>query len=182
MNKLFILLLLAATFMSCSEDPIPKPKGYLNLSYAATNYQKIMPVCGYSFEISEESKISYDKRCWAAIEYPNLKASVLLTYRPVTNNLKEMLLEAEKMTFEHTAMADAIHSVDYVDEERKVYATIYNVEGNAASNIQFKATDSNKHVLRGALYFNRKPNYDSIQPAVRYLEKDIIRLVETLEW
>jgi hypothetical protein len=39
-----------------------------------------------------------------------------------------------------------------------------------------------KNVLAGALYFYTKPNYDSILPAVKYIEKDIIHLVETIEW
>ena len=59
---------------------------------------------------------------------------------------------------------------------------MYIIEGNVATNIQFRATDSVKHVLSGALYFYAKPNYDSIVPAIKYIEKDIMHLVETLEW
>ena len=37
-----------------------------------------------------------------------------MTYRPVENNLKELLIEAEKLTFNHTIKADGISSAPYV--------------------------------------------------------------------
>ena len=42
-----------------------------------------------------------------------------MTYRPVENNLKELLLEAEKLTFNHTIKADGISSVPYANKEKK---------------------------------------------------------------
>jgi gliding motility-associated lipoprotein GldD len=43
----------------------------------------------------------------------------------------------------------------------------YQVDGNAATNSQFYATDSTKHFLT-AVYFYAKPNFDSIMPAASY--------------
>jgi hypothetical protein len=37
-------------------------------------------------------------------------------------------------------------------------------------------------VLYGSLYFNVKPNYDSILPSVMHIEKDIKNLMESVEW
>ena len=54
--------------------------------------------------------------------------------------------------------------------------------GNAASPIQFYVTDSTRHFINGSVYFNVKPNYDSILPAVNYLEKDIKTFIGTLKW
>ena len=59
---------------------------------------------------------------------------------------------------------------------------VYDIEGNAASSIQFFLTDSTKHFIRGALYFNAVPNTDSISPVVDYIRKDIYRMIETFEW
>ena len=56
------------------------------------------------------------------------------------------------------------------------------VTGNAASPLQFYLTDSIHHFVNGALYFEVQPNYDSILPAVKFIEKDIKHLMETLEW
>ena len=54
--------------------------------------------------------------------------------------------------------------------------------GNAASQVQFVITDSVRHCLRGALYFNERPNKDSIAPVADYIREDIIRLMETARW
>ena len=89
----------------------------------------------------------------------------------------------EKLTFEHTIKADAIpDAIYYENYEKKVFGKVYRIEGNVASNVQFSLTDSTNHMISAALYFYVKPNYDSILPAIRYLEKDIDHLIESLEW
>ena len=105
-----------------------------------------------------------------------------MTYRPVEDNLKELFLEAEKLTFNHTIKADGISSAPYANKERKVYGSIFEVTGNAASPIQFHVTDSTHHFITGAVYFDVQPNYDSIRPAINYLQNDIIRMIESMEW
>jgi len=98
-------------------------------------------------------------------------------------NSEPYLKEVEKLTYEHTVKADAIPSaLPYENLEKKVFAKLYNIEGNVASNIQFVVTDSAKHVLAGSLYFYVKPNYDSILPAAHYLQKDIQHIMETVKW
>jgi len=65
---------------------------------------------------------------------------------------------------------------------RNVYGVLYDIKGDAASNIQFIATDSTNHYLRGALYFRAAPNEDSLAPLVKFARKDIEHLIETLRW
>jgi hypothetical protein len=48
--------------------------------------------------------------------------------------------------------------------------------------MQFYVTDSNKNFMRGALYFNSHTQWDSLQPVVKFLEKDTKKMLETLEW
>ena len=67
-----------------------------------------------------------------------------MTYRPVDNNLKELFLEAEKLTFNHAIKADGISSIPYANKDQKVYGSIFEVTGNAASPIQFHVTDSSQ--------------------------------------
>ncbi len=116
------------------------------------------------------------------IEYPNLNATINLTYRPIENNLNELFIESEKLTFNHAIKADGISSVPYDNAIKNVYGSIYEVTGNAASPIQFHVTDSTKNFITGAVYFNVQPNYDSILPAISYLQNDIKHLMETIEW
>jgi gliding motility-associated lipoprotein GldD len=180
-----LILILTIGFLgSCNNNTtLPKPKAYLNLQYPAVTYYKIKNNCPYEFEISNHVKLTEKDNCWATIQYPKLKATLYITYRKADNkNLNNILNEVVKFTFKHAKKADAINDVTYEDYHNKVFAKLYNIEGNVASNLQFSATDSIKNVLEGALYFYAKPNYDSILPAIKYIEKDVTHLIETLRW
>ncbi len=181
MKKIIVFLVLILIY-SCKNDTFPKPKSYLSLQYPKANYYRVSNDCPYTFDISKQATYRQHHNCWASIRYPKLKATLHITYRKVDNNLFDILKEVEKLTFKHTIKADAIHSKQFENQSKKVYGTLYKIEGNVATNLQFKATDSAKNVLAGALYFDVKPNYDSILPAVSYIEKDIMQLVESLRW
>lgn len=181
--RVFTILFVWLFVASCDDNVLPKPKAQLRLEYPENSYQKVMSDCPYYLEISQNSTIKFKNNCWAEIEYPALNASIHLTYREINNNLYEILREAEKLTYEHTIKADEIlPGQDFENEFKKVYGKIIQVEGNVASNIQFQVTDSVKNMLIGALYFNIKPNFDSILPALVYVEKDIRNLMESVEW
>ena len=105
-----------------------------------------------------------------------------MDYKPVNNNLDFLLSDAQKLTYNHTIKAEEIIEHPFVNPDKKVYGMFYNVTGDAATNIQFYATDSVKNFVVGTLYFYVKPNYDSIYPATKYVEKDMIRLMESIEW
>ena len=174
----FIILVLT----SCNSDFQPKPRGYLNLEYPKTTYKKLDIQRPYFFDVSKHAKTKNAPKQWLKVVYPNLKASIDITYRPVNNNLVELIQEAEKLVFKHTLKAEQIISKNFENPEKNVFGTLYDITGNAASQIQFHATDSLNHFLKGSLYFYTKPNYDSILPAVDYIKNDIIRIIESLEW
>ena len=67
------------------------------------------------------------------------------------DNLPELFSEAEQLTFKHVIKADDIQSVQYEDFHSKVFGKMYEVSGDAASQIQFHATDSVKHFIECAL-------------------------------
>ena len=177
-----LLLTILSIFVSCSEDVLPKPKAYLSLKYPKKSYKKLGLKRPYSFEYLNNTIVINDAKNWLKIKYPKLKASIDITYRPINNNLKELLTEAEKLVFKHTLKAEQIIPKDFVNPKKRVYGSLYEITGNAASQIQFHISDSTKNFLKGSLYFYAKPNYDSILPAVAYIKKDILHLVETLEW
>ena len=176
------LMGLAILLASCKEEPVPKPKAQLRLEYPKAEYVLTQSDCPYHFEKSEASVAEFNAKCWLNLEYPELKATVNMTYRPVEDNLGELFREAEKLTFNHTIKADGISSRPYANEKSRVYGSIFEVTGNAASPLQFHVTDSVNHFITGAVYFEVQPNYDSIRPAVRHIEKDVVRMIETLEW
>jgi len=181
-NLIFIILSLSILVTSCKEDVLPKPKAQLRLQYQNPNYILNDQNCPYQFEISALAEIKTNDKCWANINYPDLNASINITYRTIDHDLKELFIESEKLTFKHAIKADGISSIPYSNKVKNVYGAIYEVTGNAASPIQFHATDSVKNFITGAVYFNVQPNYDSIKPAINYLQKDIIHLMESIEW
>jgi len=167
---------------SCAEETLPKPKAFLRLTYNNAIYQKVTSDCPYEFEFSNKAIVKPNEKCWITISYPSLKASLNITYRPIENNLMELLRESEKLTYNHAIKADGISAKPYDNSIKKVYGSLSEVTGNAASPLQFHLTDSSNHFITGALYFKVQPNYDSILPTVKYVEKDIKHLMETLEW
>ena len=82
----------------------------------------------------------------------------------------------------HDKKADYIQDMYFDVPERNLYTALFNVAGDAASTYQFYATESNRHYIRGALYFEATPNADSLQPLNDFLKEDIVHMLETLEW
>ena len=182
MRNIFILII-SLIFLSCNEDVLPKPKAYLSLEYPKKKYKNLALLRPFTFDVLKYATVIDDKNNWLKITYPTLKASIDITYRPVNNNLKELLTEAEKLVFKHTVKAEQIIPLkDFVNPKKRVFGSLYEITGNAASQIQFHITDSTNNFIKGSLYFYVKPNYDSILPAVAYIKEDILHLIETLEW
>lgn len=170
---------------SCKNEVLPKPKAYLNLEFDNPSYKSFESNCGFTFQKNANSIVKCNlqaQECACSIYYPNNKATIYLTHRKVNNDLKKLLMDAQNLTQEHVVKADDILPQEYKNSENKVYGMVYKVIGNAASPAQFYATDSIHNFLLGSLYFQSKPNYDSILPAASYFRNDIKVILETLTW
>ncbi|MDR7208168.1 gliding motility lipoprotein GldD [Flavobacterium piscis] len=176
------LILLTFTFISCKDDILPKPAGFLRLDYPEATYLNFENNCPFSFQMNDAAVIKGEKECGFAITYPKMKATIYLTYKPVNNNIEKLLKDAQKLTYEHVIKADDILEQPYLNPQKKVYGMFYQVNGNAATNSQFYVTDSTRHFITGSVYFYAKPNFDSIMPAASYIKNDMQRLMETIKW
>lgn len=179
---LFSALSILALAISCKDDVLPKPESQLRLDYAIAKYASFSNHCPFEFEINEDAIIKEDKNCGFSIHYPKMKATIYLTYKTVENNINILLKDAQKLTYEHVIKADDILEQPYINPDKKVYGMFYRVNGNAATNAQFYATDSIKHFVTGSVYFYAKPKFDSIMPAADYVKNDMQRLLETIKW
>lgn len=184
MLKNSFYLLMALLLFSCGKDPLPKPSGELRLEYPKPAYQQWKSDCAYSFEFSKFAELSPagSKPCWSYISYPKMKAKVIMTYLPIENNFKDQVMEAEKMVYKHNIRASAIDAKFFEYPEKKVYGMFYELKGQTASNIQFFVTDSTRHFVTGNLNFNSRPKPDSLAPAIDYVKKDLMHLIDTFEW
>ncbi|AVM51352.1 gliding motility lipoprotein GldD [Capnocytophaga sp. oral taxon 878] len=181
----YIFFAIVGILTACSDETLPKPKGGLRLDYAPAEYEKITTEanCPFTFEVNKLSHLQQEpNKCDINIEYPAMRATIYLTYKKIDGNITKLLKDAQKFTYEHTIKADNIASTVFANDTTRVYGMFYQVYGDAASQSQFYVTDSVRHFVSGSVYFRAVPNYDSIQPASSYIEKDVQKLMESLRW
>ncbi|HEX2920319.1 MAG TPA: gliding motility lipoprotein GldD [Bacteroidales bacterium] len=183
--------LLVFVFSACHKTPVPKPRGYFRIDFPEKQYTTVredeirMPV---SFEYPVYGQIALEKpeeeeKGWFNISFPRFDANMYFTYRNINNDFSELMEQTYRLNIKnHIPKADAINEQPFIDERKKVYGTIYDLKGNTATALQFYATDSVNHYLRGSLYFDAEPDADSLAPVIEFFRKDIIHLIETLEW
>ena len=181
-NKCFLMALLGLAILSCGEDPLPKPRAMLRLEYPQRAYRLLDNPCPFQFEYNQLAKQEFKEGCNLVLDYPSMKGSIFITYKPVEGNLNELLSDAQQLSYEHVVKPDNILEQPFINPESRVYGMFYEVEGDAASQSQFYLTDSTRHFVTGSLYFYAKPNYHSILPAAVYLQNDIRRIMESLTW
>ena len=85
------------------------------------------------------------------------------------------------MVYEHSAIASAIDEQPLLSRGQEK-GMVFNLKGPVASPYQFFLTDTSDHFLRGALYFNSRPNPDSIAPVLEYIRTDIDTLISSFKW
>lgn len=176
---MFLVVLLA----SCQEEVSIKPAGKLRLDYPSQHYSLMKTDCPWSFEMNDIAELSVKENCDINVHYPQMKATLYMTYQKVKDdNLDALLRDAQKLAYDHTIKASSIPEQPFVNPDADVYGMFYMINGDAATQAGFYVTDSINHFLNGALYFEAKPNFDSIYPAVIYLREDIRRLIETITW
>lgn len=190
-TNIFVKIILISTvfgsLISCNENIIPKPYGYFRVDFPHHDYRKIDTLgLPYTFDLATDalilSRTTTSEKYWIDIYYPKLNASVYCSYKPIRNNLINLLEDTRKIVYKHTIKADGINEKSFEHRERNVFGILYDLKGNTASSLQFVLTDSTQHFFRGALYFNNVPNKDSIAPMAEFIRKDMIRLMESFEW
>lgn len=180
--SLISTILLVTLFASCKEETTPKPNAFLALEYPTQEYSVYRNANGYEFNQNKWSTIKEGRGSSLEIHYPQMKATIFINHKPVQGNLNLLLKDAQKLTYEHFVKADEIIEQPFVNPNDRVYGMFYNVQGNAATNAQFYATDSVNNFIVASLYFYAKPNFDSILPATEYVKKDMRTILETLKW
>jgi gliding motility-associated lipoprotein GldD len=183
-NKYLLSACAAALFLTtgCKDDVVPKPSAQLRLEYPEAAYVPFENRCPYTFALNEEAIIKEKGICNFTIDYPKMKATVYLTYKPVQADINALLRDAQKLTYEHVIKADDIIEQPFINPKDKVFGMFYQVQGNAATNAQFYVTDSIKHFITGSVYFYAKPNFDSVMPAANYIKDDMRMIMQTIKW
>ena len=168
--------------VACESVQQPKPRAQLRLQYPQPEYKQLPDTYPFNFEFNNLVRLKRIAKTAPDLYYPKMKATLYLSYKGVENNIDSLLNDAYQLPLKHMIKADEIPERVFMAPEKSVYGTLFTVVGNAASQLQFFLTDSTDHFLVGSLYFYSRPNYDSIMPAAKYVERDVMHLMETLRW
>jgi gliding motility-associated lipoprotein GldD len=195
---------------SCNRPYTPKPRGYFRIDFPERSYVEFNEQgFPYRFDYPAYGRIVRDSSLfdgaeknpfWINIDFPGFNGRIYLSYKAIggsssykvkrgekyidsvaMNTFDGLVDEAYRMTFKHTTKASGI-SDSLFRTANGVSGAYFRVEGNAATARQFYVTDSTRHFLRGALYFDSTPNEDSLSVVNAFLEADMRHLIETLRW
>ena len=197
--SLFLLIPCALCFVpcflcmiSCNSTYTPKPRGYFKIEFPSHQYQSFNePGFPYSFEYPVYAHIVRDTSFfevkpenpyWINIDFPQFNARIYMSYKEIgVNSFSKLKDDAYKMSYKHSYKATSIED-SIMKTPLGVSGIFFTVGGNAATAKQFFVSDSTKHFLRGALYFNSAPNEDSLGIVNQFLQEDMKHLVNTLQW
>ena len=178
------ILIIIILLSSCKERFSPKPKGYMRIDLESKIDSLFQPLnCPFEFTAPNYFSIEYKMQtCWIDLTYHKHRATIHLTYKPINNNLIQLIEDSRQIVYKHTVKADAIKEKLYNNSNHKTFGTLYDIHGQTASAVQFHITDSNRHFLRGSLYFHASPNQDSLSTISESIREDILKIIETLKW
>jgi len=108
-----IFLLLVSALMACTENPVPKPRGYFRMSFPEnnTNYSiqfTPLPLNTRFTAISSVKKKGRIRGNGISISFPDYKAKIHLSYKDISGNLNQLTEDARTLAYKHTYKADAI--------------------------------------------------------------------------
>lgn len=188
MKNAILFALGVMILQACVEKTyVPKPRGYFNIETPSPDYVRFDSACSYTFEVSKYAvMIPQSERkenvCWFNVYYPRFDATIHLTYDPVKDDLKRYIDDSHDLVYKHVVKSSGIQESMINDTVAKVFGMKYKIEGDAACPYQFYLTDNTNHFFRAALYFNFKPNYDSLYQVVNFIEADMDHMIETFAW
>lgn len=169
-------------------DYTPKPRGYVRIEPPKASYihpdQEKLP---FDFAVSQAATVELPEKdndvIGVNILYPDLGARLYCSYLPITrSSLATADAESRSLVSRQVKSVNKISEKAYSNPEEEVYGSLFLLDGESASPIQFLLTDSVSNFFRGALYFDSKPNADSLAPAIQYIREDIIELIQTFHW
>jgi gliding motility-associated lipoprotein GldD len=193
MKLSFLLVVLGLVILGCNSEYTQKPRGYYKIELPKKQYQLFdQPGYPYSFEYPVYGKIVkdslfFDEKTenpyWINIDFPSLNGRFYISYKEIGKNKFDSLVnDAYTLSYkQHTYRASAIQPEPFTTASG-IEGVFFTLKGNAATSSQFFATDTVKHFLRGALYFNVTPNEDSLAPVTNFLREDLRHLINTLRW
>ena len=188
------IVILSLSLFSCNSDySVGKKKGYFRISFPEKKYQLFnQPGYPYTFEYPVYANVIRDTTFfedkagdwWINIDIPRFEGRIHVSYKPINaeNSFDSLVSDGFKMAFkQHVDVSTGIND-SLMQTPNGVEGIYFSLGGNTATANQFFLTDSVRHFLRGALYFNAAPNADSLGIVNDFLKEDLKHLINTLRW
>lgn len=193
--RIFLFLCLLYCFqlmVSCNSAYTPKPAGYFKIDFPQRAYRSFdEPGYPYTFEYPVYARVVKDSTYfgeptenpwWINVEFPDYNGRIYISYKEIGKiKLDTLIRDAYRLSNKHNTMAYSIEDTAFVTPNQ-IHGVYFTVGGNVATANQFFVTDSVRHFLRGALYFDATPNADSLGIVNQFLLTDMKHLVNTLRW
>ncbi|MEO6315770.1 MAG: hypothetical protein ABIU63_01895 [Chitinophagaceae bacterium] len=209
---LLACILLAAMFLcACNSVYTPRPRGYYKIDLPAHSYQAFKKE-GYPYRFEYPSYATIvkdssffdeqpDNPYWLNIDFPQFHGRIYVSYIEIggtsrfkirdakgnyidstgANTFDNLIKSSYALTYKHSYKASSIEDSVFTTAQH-VDGIYFKIGGNAATANQFLVTDSVKHFLRGALYFDATPNADSLGIVNQFLQQDMKHMINSLTW
>lgn len=193
MKKSFLIkICILIFFFACNDNYTPRPEAYFKIDFPKKKYREFdLPGYPYKFEYPVYAKIVKDSSFfgdtpenpwWINIYFPQFNSTLFISYKEIGKySLEKLLNDAFNLTNKHSVRASYIDD-SVITTPHYIHGMFFKVSGEVATANQFFLTDSTKHFLRGALYFNVAPNQDSLMPVNAFLIEDVRHLINTFQW
>ncbi len=210
-KRLLWLMCLAFLMAACNSNYTQKPRGYYKIDFPAHQYQLFdKPGYPYRFEYPVYASVVQDSSFfedqpenpyWINIDFPRFNGKIYISYIEIggksrfkiknakgeyvdsiaVNTFDNLIKSSYSLTYKHSYKASSIDDSLFTTP-KKVEGVFFKIGGNAATANQFLVTDSVKHFLRGALYFDATPNSDSLNIVNNFLQEDMKHLINSFSW
>lgn len=202
-------LLFLAIFFACNEPYTAKKTGYFKIDFPEKSYKSFNePGYPYTFEYPVYATITKDSTYfeasnpnWININFPAFNGKIFISYKEIggysnyqvkgpdgnyhdstaRNEFNKLVSDAYNLSYKNDVKAYAIED-SVMHTPNGLTGIYFSLSGNVATAHQFFLSDTTKHFLRGALYFNTTPNEDSLRPVNNFLQQDMKHIINTLKW
>lgn len=197
-------------FISCNSTYTSKKRGYFKVDFPEKKYTQFeQPGFPYTFEYPVYAKIvkdntyfenTPDNPYWINIDFPVFRGKIFISYKTIggksiykikthagykdsigINSFENMVNDSYKLSYKNNIKAYSIDD-SIIHTPNNITGILFSLTGNVATSKQFFLSDSTRHFLRGALYFDATPNEDSLKPVNDFIQQDMNHLINTLKW
>lgn len=207
----FLFFLFTLLIIGCNSNYTSKKEGYFKIDFPKKAYTTFNePGYPYTFEYPVYATIEHDSSFFKDdsknpysinIVFPTLNGTIYISYKNITgtsvykvkdpngnyrdsigkNSFEKMVNDSYNLTYKNDIKAYSIED-SVMHTPNGLTGVFFKLAGNVATAKQFFLSDTTKHFLRGALYFDATPNEDSLRPVNAFLQQDMKHLINTLKW